>query len=73
MMLERDQEVILVCDLPEYHLCQGDVAILVDTVPTALNSEQHCILEIFEHLGEAPSVIKVPIAAVKPLRSLVNI
>lgn len=68
MILELDQEVTLTRDLPEHELHAGDTATLIDTIPNSIGSEQDCILEIFDQLGETPSVVTVPISAVKPLR-----
>jgi hypothetical protein len=68
MTIEPYQEVALTRDLPEYGLRSGDVAMLVDFVPHPTNSEEGCVLEVFNAIGESIGVIVVPISAVEILR-----
>jgi hypothetical protein len=68
MTIELYQEVALTCDLPEYGLRSGDVAMLVDFVPHPTNGEEGCVLEVFNAIGESIVVIAVPISAVEILR-----
>jgi hypothetical protein len=68
MTMELYQEVALTCDLPEYGLRSGDVAMLVDFVPHPSNGEEGCVLEVFNAIGESIAAIAVPISAVEVLR-----
>jgi hypothetical protein len=68
MTMELCQEVALTRDLPEYGLRSGDVAMLVDFVPHPSNSEEGCVLEVFNAIGESIAAIAVPISAVEVLR-----
>ncbi|MBW4488597.1 MAG: DUF4926 domain-containing protein [Trichocoleus desertorum ATA4-8-CV12] len=68
MTLELYQEVAVTRDLPEYELKAGDVATLVDFVSHPANSEEGCVLEVFNAVGESSAVIAVPISAVEALR-----
>jgi hypothetical protein len=63
------QRVALAYDLPEHHLCQGGVAVVVEHLPgTALTGgEDGYALEIFNAIGETIAVVMVPTSAVKPL------
>ncbi|WP_008313224.1 DUF4926 domain-containing protein [Leptolyngbya sp. PCC 6406] len=56
-------------DFLEYNLRQGDIATFVDTVPAPDDSEEGCILEVFNALGESIDVVTVPKSAVAPLKS----
>jgi hypothetical protein len=68
MTMKLYQEVALTCDLPEYGLRSGDVAMLVDFVPHPTNGEEGCVLEVFNAIGESIVVIAAPISAVEILR-----
>jgi hypothetical protein len=68
MKLELYQEVALNCDLPEYKLKAGDIAILVDFVSHPNGGEQGCVLEVFNAVGDSLTVIAVPISTVEVLR-----
>jgi hypothetical protein len=63
------QRVALAYDLPEHHLCQGDVVLVVEhlpgTAPTGV--EDGYALEVFNAVGETIAVVIVPASAVKPL------
>lgn len=69
MTLELYQEVALTRDIPEYSLRAGDIATLVDFVSHPGNSEEGCVLEVFNAVGESLTVIAVPISAVEALRA----
>ena len=68
MILKLYQEVALTRDLPEYQLRAGDIATLVDFVPHPSGSEEGCLLEVFNAVGESLTVIAVPISTVEVLR-----
>jgi hypothetical protein len=59
MSLPLYQRVALNRDLPDQGLKQGDVATLVDHVPSPDGGEQGCILEVFNALGESIAVVVV--------------
>lgn len=67
MKLELYQRVALRHDLPQHHLKQGDVAMLIDYVTHPTGSEDGCVLEIFNAVGESIAVIAVAQSAVEPL------
>jgi len=69
MSLKLYQDVALTRDVPEYDLKAGDIATLVDFVPHPTGSEDGCILEVFNAIGETIAVLTVPKSAVKGLRS----
>jgi len=69
MQIALYQEVALTCDLPEYGLKAGDIAILVDFVPHPSGGEAGCVLEVFNAIGEFVAAIAVPITAIEALRS----
>ncbi|MFN5514347.1 MAG: DUF4926 domain-containing protein [Cyanobacteriota bacterium] len=69
MTIELYQEVALTCDLPEYSLKTGDIAVLIDFVPHPNNGEIGCLLEVFNAIGESLTVIAVPLSVVEVLRS----
>ncbi len=63
------QRVALATDIPQYHLRQGDVAIVVEHLPgtTATAGEDGYALEVFNAIGDTIAVVMVPASAVKPL------
>ena len=63
------QRVALTRDLPEHHLCTGDVAVVIEHLPgTARSSgEDGYALEVFNAVGDTIAVVMVPVSAVKPL------
>jgi Domain of unknown function (DUF4926) len=67
--LELYQRVALCRDIPAYQLKKGDVAMLVDRVPHPTKSEDGCVLEIFNALGESILVVAVSRSDVEPLRA----
>jgi Domain of unknown function (DUF4926) len=69
MSLDLYQEVSLTCDVPEHQLRAGDIATLIDFVPHPQGSEEGCVLEIFNAVGESIAVVIVPISSVESLRS----
>jgi hypothetical protein len=69
MKLELYQEVALCRDLPEHQLRAGDVAMLVDYVPSPSGGEDGYILEVFNAVGESIAVVAVPSSAAEPLRA----
>ncbi|MCX5965160.1 MAG: DUF4926 domain-containing protein [Cyanobacteria bacterium] len=69
MKVDLFQEVSLCRDFPQYSLCVGDIATVVDFIPHPNGGEEGCILEISNALGEFLNVAIVPISAVTLLRS----
>jgi hypothetical protein len=69
MSLDLYQEVSLTCDVPEHQLRAGDIATLIDFVPHPQGSEEGCVLEIFNAVGESIAVVIVPSSSVESLRS----
>lgn len=67
--MELYQRVMVNRNLPTENLRQGDVAWLLDTVPGKSGSEDGCVLEIFNMLGESIRVAIVPASAIEPLRT----
>lgn len=62
-MINEFDQVVLVVDLPEYHLKSGDVGVVVDITP---NGRQYT-LEIFNFAGETVTVIPVNPTQVRPV------
>lgn len=69
MTLNLYREVALTRNLPEHELQAGDIATLVDFVSHPSCSEEGCVLEVFNAVGESLIVIAVPISAVEALRA----
>jgi REP element-mobilizing transposase RayT len=67
MKLELYQEVILIRDVPDENLHEGDVATLVDYVPHPAGEEEAAVLELFNAVGESIGMATVPASAVSPL------
>ena len=67
--IELYQRVALTRELPEHHLCKGDVAVMVESLPgtPASGGEDGYALEVFNAVGETIAVVMVPVSAVKPL------
>jgi hypothetical protein len=63
------QRVALTIDLPQYSLCKGDVAVVVERLPgsPATGGEEGYALEVFNAVGETVAVVMVPASAVQPL------
>jgi hypothetical protein len=71
MSIELFTEVALARDLPEQDLRQGDVATVVEHLPSteASGGEQGYVLEIFNAIGQSLRTVAVPASAVEPLRA----
>jgi len=69
MSLPLYQRVALKRDLPEQGLKKGDVATLVDYVPSPGGGEQGCVLEVFNALGESIAVVAVRESEVESLHA----
>ncbi|MDB9315965.1 DUF4926 domain-containing protein [Spirulina sp. CS-785/01] len=67
--MELYQRVALNQDFPEYHLKQGDIATLIDTIPHPHQGEDGYILEVFNALGESIDTVIVPKSAVSSLKA----
>ena len=67
MKLELFQEVALARDFPQYQLCAGDLATIVDFVPHPTGGEDGCVLEVFNAVGKTIAVITAPLSAVETL------
>ncbi len=61
-------EVALAYDLPGEGLRRGDVATVVEHLPTAAGEDGY-VLEVFNAVGETVKVIIVPASALEPLTS----
>ena len=68
-MIKLYQRVALAIDLPQYGLCKGDVAVVVEHLPgtPASGGEDGYALEVFNAVGETIAVVTVPDSAVNPL------
>ncbi|MDY0167838.1 MAG: DUF4926 domain-containing protein [Thermoguttaceae bacterium] len=71
MAIQLFCEVALTRNFPEEGLRRGDVATVVEKLPSTDNSggEEGCILEVFNAIGETIAVVTVPVSAVEPLRA----
>jgi hypothetical protein len=67
--IELYQRVALTQEIPEYNLCKGDVAVVVEHLPgiPASGGEDGYALEVFNAVGETIAVVTVPVSAVKLL------
>ena len=63
------EEVALSEDVPEHHLCAGDVATIVEFVPHPSGSEDGCVLEVFSAVGKTIAIVDLPLSAIEPLNS----
>ena len=66
MTFDLYREVALAYDLPADGLCRGDVATVVEHLPTGAGEDGY-ILEVFNAVGETVKVIPVPASALDPL------
>ena len=66
MRFDLYREVALAHDLPAEGLRRGDVATVVEHLPTAVGEDGY-ILEVFNAVGETVKVITVPASALEPL------
>jgi hypothetical protein len=67
MKLDLYQQVVVVRNVAEANLKQGDVATLVDYVPHPSGGEEGAVLEVFNAIGESVAVVTVPVSAISPL------
>ncbi|MFB2897414.1 DUF4926 domain-containing protein [Aerosakkonemataceae cyanobacterium BLCC-F50] len=68
MKFELFTRVALREDLPQYKLCQGDVATIVEYHPVP-DDEDGYSLEVFNAVGETIAVITVAESQIEPLMS----
>lgn len=68
MRFELFTRVALREDLPEYKLCRGDVATVVEHHPVP-DEEDGYSLEVFNAVGETIAVITVEESQIQPLMS----
>lgn len=66
MSYELFSRVSLAEDLPEYKLCQGDIATIVEYHPV-FDGEDGYSLEVFNATGETIAVITVAESQITPL------
>ena len=66
MTFQLYREVALAYDLPGEGLRRGDVATVVEHLPTAAGEDGY-ILEVFNAVGETVKVVSVPASALEPL------
>ncbi|MBW2195780.1 MAG: DUF4926 domain-containing protein [Deltaproteobacteria bacterium] len=55
-------------DFPEYQLCRGDVATIVDRHEAENSQETGYSLEVFNAIGETIAVLVVEESKIEPLR-----
>lgn len=68
MKLELYQEIALKQDCPQFNLHRGDIATLIDYVPSPTGGEEGAILEVFNAWGESVSVVTVPVSSIETLQ-----
>ena len=68
MKLALYQEIALNRDFPDYNLCKGDLAMLIDYVSHPEQGEDGAILEVFNALGDTISVVTVPVSSIDALQ-----
>jgi len=69
MKFELYKDVALAVDIPEHRLKKGDIARVVEYLPTPDNSEPGYALEVFNALGETIEVLTVGEREIEPLRA----
>lgn len=69
MKIDLYEQAVLRRDEPEYGLRRGDVATLIEYVPHPQGSEEGCVLEVFNAVGDSIAVIVVPVSAIEPLHA----
>ena len=67
MTFDLYREVALAYDLPAEGLRRGDVATVVERLPTAAGEDGYLLEEVFNAVGETVKVIMVPASALEPL------
>ena len=68
MQIELYTRIVLLRDVPEEGLKQGDTAMYIEHLPVS-DGEDGAILEVFNALGESIAVVTVPISLIAPLRA----
>jgi len=66
MKLALYQEIALNRDFPNYNLCKGDMAILIDYVPHPDQGEEGALIEVFNALGSVEMGSVSSIDALQP-------
>ena len=67
MAYSRFTRVELLADFPEYGLCRGDIATIVDIHEGKNNEELGYSLEVFNAIGETIAVLVVEESKIEPL------
>ena len=65
----RNQEIALNQDFPEFNLYRGDIATLIDYVPSTTGDEEGAILEVFNALGKSVAVVTVPGSSINVVKA----
>lgn len=68
MKLAPYQRIVLRQDIPEHGLKAGDIAMLVEYVPSATGREDGSILEVFNAIGESIKLIVVGESQIESLQ-----
>jgi hypothetical protein len=68
MTFKLYSEAVLTRDLPEHHLCRGDVVVVIDH-HVAPDMEEGYSIEVFNATGDTIAVATVPESQLAPLRS----
>lgn len=68
MRPELYQEIALKQDWEEFNLHRGDIATLIDYVPSPTGEEDGAILEVFNARGESIAVVTVPVSSIESLQ-----
>lgn len=63
------EQVALREDVPDYRLCAGDLATIVEFVPHPAGGEDGCVLEVFSAVGESIAIVALPLSAIESLNS----
>lgn len=72
MIFEMFSEVMLKEDIPEYNLCKGTTAIIVDYCPRPEGQEDGYVLEVLNEQGKAFTVIALPASKIEPIAATVS-
>ncbi|MCT7956143.1 DUF4926 domain-containing protein [Laspinema palackyanum] len=67
MKPELYQEIVLKEDWEEFNLHRGDIATLIDFVPSPTGGEDGAILEVFNVRGEAIALVTVLVSSIEGL------
>ncbi|WP_254565613.1 DUF4926 domain-containing protein [Oscillatoria sp. HE19RPO] len=68
MKPELYQEIALKQDCLEFNLQRGDIATLIDYVPSPTGGEEGAILEVFNARGESVAAVTVPVSSIESLQ-----